>query len=568
MSESDYVPVRRSERFASKMALRIGPAARSEELYVTIVLRRRPDGAALPSMDELSAGDWTRRRRLSRSECSALYGASDDDIAAVSAFAAAHGLVVVEANAARRSVIVRATAQQMGEAFRVDLGVYEHNGDCSGQKSALRYRDRDGAAYVPTELSAIVVGVYGLDNCPVARSNAGAPANTVPLKLSLVKKLYRFPSNPADGQVIGIVSATGYSKADIKEYCDENAIPMPRIIEVSIGGAVNHPMPEVETTQNICIAAHAALGATIAVYFVKNDEAGWRELMARVVHPDDDDPQCSVLCSSFYLADGDDDQSLAQAGISPCFPDELSGLFQEAAVQHITVCVASGDDGSRSRIDGTLAHVQYPASDPWVLSVGGTTIGNIKGAAFDEYVWNDFSEGVEQATGGGVSDHFAMPAYQATANVPVSVNGARRGRGVPDVAANANPSSGYTIYVKDPGGMSAPTRSSGTSMAAPLWAGLIAVINAALGRSVGFINPTLYAAGATAFRDIVPVAVARDNGVKGVTGYPARPGWDACTGWGSPIGTKLLEVLRAAAPHHEDLVASAATPAPTETQAD
>jgi len=567
MMGSDYVPVRRSERFASKMGLRVGTAARDEEICVTIVLRRRPDGAALPDADELSAGDWARRRRLSRSEHGALYGASDDDIAAVSAFAATHGLVVVEASAARRSVVVRSTAARMSEAFRVDLGVYERGGDRNGQKSPLRYRDRDGAAYVPAGLSAIVVGVYGLDNCPVARSNAGAPANTVPLKLDKVKKLYRFPSNPADGQVIGIVSATGYSTADIKKYCDQNAIPMPRIIEVSICGAVNHPMPEVETTQDICIAAHAALGATIAVYFVKNDEAGWRNLMARVLHPDDGDPQCSVLCSSFYLADGDDDQSLAQARISPSFPDELSGLFQEAALLDITVCVASGDDGSRSRIDGTLAHVQYPASDPWVLSVGGTTIGDVQGATFAEYVWNDFSEGVEQATGGGISDHFAMPAYQAAANIPVSVNGARRGRGVPDVAANANPSSGYTVYVKDPAGMSAPTRTSGTSMAAPLWAGLIAVINTALGRSVGFINPTLYAAGGTGCQDILPVAVTCDNGVKDVAGYRAGPGWDACTGWGSPIGTKLLEVLRAAQPEPE-LVASAAASAAAETQAD
>ena len=562
MSESDYVPIRRSERFASKMALRIGPAARSEELYVTIVLRRRPDGTALPSMDELSAGDWTHRRRLSRSECSALYGASVDDIAAVSAFAAAHGLVVVEADAARRSVIVRATAQLMSEAFRVDLGVYEHNGDWSGQKRSLRYRDRDGAAYVPAELSAIVVGVYGLDSCPVGGGNAGAPLNTERLSVGQVKELYRFPGNSADGQVIGILSAGGYRKEDIKQYCDRNAIAMPKIVEITIGDASSDKLPDLETTQDICIAAHAAPGATIAVYFFKNVEAGWRRALARVVHPDEGDPQCTVLSSSFYLADGDDDESLTQAGVTPSFPNELSRLFQEAALQGITVCVASGDHGSYSRIAGTRAHVQYPASDPWVLSVGGTTIGNVNGTAFDEYAWTDFIDDVQLATGGGISDHFDVPPYQAAANIPVSVNGPRRGRGVPDVAANANPLSGYRVFVGDN-----PRVSTGTSMAAPLWAGLIAVINAALGRSVGFINPTLYAAGATVCRDILPVAVARDNGMKGVAGYRVRPGWDACTGWGSPIGTKLLAALGTAVPEHE-LVASTGASAPTETQAD
>lgn len=180
MPGPDYVPVRRSERFAAKMGLRIGVAARSEELYVAIVLRRRPDGAALPSAQELPACDGAPRRRPPRSACSALHGASDDDIAAVSAFAVAHGLVVVEADAARRIVIVRSTAQQMSAAFRVALGVHEHNDEPTELESSGRYRHRDAAAYVPAVLSAIVVGVYGLDDRPAANSNADVPPNTGP----------------------------------------------------------------------------------------------------------------------------------------------------------------------------------------------------------------------------------------------------------------------------------------------------------------------------------------------------------------------------------------------------
>lgn len=178
MPESNYVPVRRSERFASLTARRIGAAARDEVVCATIVLRGRPDGAVLPRVEELSAADGMHRRRLSRSVWNAPYGASDEDIAAVSAFAVAHGLEVVEAHAARRSVVVRSTVARMGEAFRVDLGLNEHESGSGESENVARCRDRDGAAHVPAGLSAIVIGVYGLENCPLGGSNAGAPEGT------------------------------------------------------------------------------------------------------------------------------------------------------------------------------------------------------------------------------------------------------------------------------------------------------------------------------------------------------------------------------------------------------
>ena len=137
------------------------------------------------------------------------------------------------------------------------------------------------------------------------------------------------------------------------------------------------------------------------------------------------------------------------------------------------------------------------------------------------------------------SDFFGPQTYQANANIPGSLNDGHQGRGVPDVAANASPNSGYPIFV---GGNSSV--GNGTSASAPLWAGLIAVINGALNTRVGFINPALYAVGASAFRSIAPVVVAADNGLNGVGGYPAGTGWDACTGWGSPNGIKLLAALQ------------------------
>jgi kumamolisin len=187
--------------------------------------------------------------------------------------------------------------------------------------------------------------------------------------------------------------------------------------------------------------------------------------------------------------------------------------------------------------------VQFPGSCPWVLTVGGTTVGNVNGSQFDEYVWNDPDPGDSShwgTTGGGVSDFFNLPSYQQNTEVPASINNGRVGRGVPDVAANASLNAGYSdIFI---GGVA--QLGNGTSASAPLWAGLIAIINAALGHDVGFVNSYLYSLGSGSFREIIPGTGPADNSNGGVSGYPAGPGWDACTGWGSPNGTALLVGLQ------------------------
>ena len=139
-----------------------------------------------------------------------------------------------------------------------------------------------------------------------------------------------------------------------------------------------------------------------------------------------------------------------------------------------------------------------------------------------------------------MSDHFDLPIYQQHASVPRSINDNHVGRGVPDVAGNASLNSGYSgLFLSGN-----PMIGNGTSASAPQWAGLIAVINAALVHNLGFVNPILYSLGSHVFRDIVSPPGPADNGNAGVPGYPARPGWDACTGWGSPNGQKLLHAIR------------------------
>jgi kumamolisin len=167
-------------------------------------------------------------------------------------------------------------------------------------------------------------------------------------------------------------------------------------------------------------------------------------------------------------------------------------------------------------------HVDFPASSPNVLGCGGTELFASGATISSETVWN---EGTNSATGGGVSSTFPLPDYQKNVKLPAAF------RGVPDVAGDADPNSGYQVRVDGQDMVI-----GGTSAVAPLWAGLIALINQKLGIPVGFLNPLLYGSlsGKNLFNDIT----SGNNGA-----YAAGPGWDACTGWGSPDGSKLLKAL-------------------------
>jgi kumamolisin len=208
----------------------------------------------------------------------------------------------------------------------------------------------------------------------------------------------------------------------------------------------------------------------------------------------------------------------------------MDEAFQAAAAIGVTVTVASGDNGSTDGVNDGLNHVDFPASSPNVLACGGTQLQASGGAITSEVVWNEQAN-QEGATGGGVSDVFPLPSYQSAAGVPASANpGGNVGRGVPDVAGDADPTTGYVTRVDGQ-----PDVIGGTSAVAPLWAGLIALVNQSLGKPVGFVNPLLYQATAgSPTNDIT----SGNNGA-----YPAGAGWDACTGLGSPIGTGVAAAL-------------------------
>jgi kumamolisin len=205
--------------------------------------------------------------------------------------------------------------------------------------------------------------------------------------------------------------------------------------------------------------------------------------------------------------------------------------FQAAGALGVTVTVAAGDNGSSDGVNDGLAHVDFPASSPNVLACGGTRLIGSGQSITSETVWNDGTSG--GATGGGISAFFPPPAWQSKSNLPPSANpGAKPGRGVPDIAGDADPVTGYQIRVDGQN-----TVVGGTSAVAPLWAGLVALLNQSLGKPVGYLNPWLYTSAISipgALHDIT----SGNNGA-----YQARVGWDACTGLGSGDGMKIQGAL-------------------------
>jgi kumamolisin len=579
-----YRPLSGSERTQPSGARRAGPADPAEQVTVRVIVRRRTGAPADSAVEAYLTTAPMQRQALSVEEHAQRFGAAGSDLDGVRAFLRSGGLTIDETHAASRTVMATGTVAQLNDLFGVTLGRYEaplpptrkRRPEPRGTQS---YRSHDGPVHLPAVLADVVVGVFGLDNRRIARPNgAGDPTFTETTTVPQVMNRYNFPLSKAAGQTVGIFATygdynvdyfqgIGYAQSDIDAYYADPALAgftAPVLVPVQdIDGTANNPAnPDSEATQDICIASTVAQGAAIAVYFNEANENGWLAVLKKATFPGAADPRPSVLSSSFYVCDGDD--PLGRDGIPTSFLDAVSLAFQDAGAQGLTVCVASGDAGSDSYVGDGSQHVQYPASDPWVLSCGGTTIGVNKRHQSVEYVWNDIQtatldDGTTStwpgATGGGVSAYFAQPAYQAGAGVPRSLVDRHIGRGVPDVAANGSYDSGYyPMYTigNDPN----PYPGNGTSAAAPLYAGLFAVINAALGKRVGFINPVLYVFRNSVCADINP-AVAGGPANNSFTdplfhnyspGYPAGAGWDACTGWGTINGWALLNTLQALGP--------------------
>jgi len=517
-----------------------------EMMKVTLILHRKNAAQIKDVKDFAAMPEGGPRKHLTHADFAAQHGADPADMKKVTDYFHSEGLKVVETNAGRRSVVVEGTVDAVNKAFGVEM--------CDYDSPRGKYRSHVGPAKLPQDIAPLIAAMTGLDDHRIQvqhfstarRHNSGDPAGTKPLTPQQVAKFYNFPAGTGAGQVIGIYEMetqdgpAGYSLSDITNSMKAfgGSLKLPTLVDVAVDGVGNSGQSDGETGLDITVAGAIAQDATLAVYFTGGTAQNIINSLQRMIHPSAGDPVPTVISISYGF--GPDDKNAHS--FSAMEFKAIGQLFQDAATLGITVLVSSGDSGAFIE-SKTEAQASYPATEPWVIACGGTTIGNVNGTTFDEWVWNDTGGAGPGATGGGVSNgRFPVPDYQQSLSPqPTHIVTKKTGRGIPDIAGNASENSGYPQVIQ---GQSEPV--GGTSAVAPLYAGLIAVINANVGQSVGFLNPTLYSPQAKAnkvFRDILGAPGPADNTLDGVTGYPAGPGWDACTGLGSLDGTALQSMF-------------------------
>lgn len=526
-TKSSKIELPGSERAPLPGAVRVGPCDPHEIIDVTIVVRRRSKGSGqFPRIDELGSRPVGERRHLTREEFARAHGALAEDLARIRAFAEMNGLRVKSESVPRRSIILTGPVSIFCRAFEVELSLYRH--------PRGEYRGRTGRLRIRPDLAEIIEGVFGMDNRPQAaphfRLKKDASGRLQPhlgttsYTPTQVAQAYDFPaSGQGAGQTIGILElGGGYNTDDLNAFFARLGISVPQVNAVSVDGGTNAPtgdpnQADGEVALDIEVAGSVAPGARIAVYFAPNTDQGFLDALTTAIHDTTNKP--SVISISWGGPENEWTQQAMMAFDAAC---------QDAAVLGVTVCAASGDNGASDGVNDGQFHVDFPASSPSILACGGTALDATGKQINDEETWNDLGTG-GGATGGGVSQVFDLPGWQQNAGVPHAPNG-MLGRGVPDVAGDADPNSGYQILVDGQQGVV-----GGTSAVAPLWAGLIALINQLATHAVGYLNPLLYMAPVEAtFHDIT----LGNNG-----GYQAGPGWDACTGLGTPDGNALIAAL-------------------------
>jgi len=514
MSYDKRVDVAGSEKHLPPRCERIGDVDGSSLISVTVVLRRTGNQPAV------SQGLIPH---ASRQEFSQKLGADPQDVQAVEQFAHHHHLSVAEASLEKRRVVLRGTAQNLSDAFGTTLAHYKDNA------TNQTFRGRSGALSVPEELKDIVVAILGLDNRQAAfahfRVISAARANTSFSTVDLAT-LYNFPKGlNGKGQTIGIVElGGGYRTSDLRKYFRGVNVTTPSVTPVSVDGGANTPgqAADGEVELDIEVAGTVAPGAHIAVYFAPNTDQGFVDAITDAVHDAARKP--SVISISWGAPEDSWTQQARTA---------MNAALQDAATLNVTVTVASGDNGSTDGAGDGKLHVDFPSSSPFALACGGTTLQASGHQITSETVWNQTAAN-EGATGGGVSNSFALPSYQLKTGVPKNPQTSFVGRGVPDVAGVADPTTGYKVVVDGQNSVI-----GGTSAVAPLWAGLIALINQKLGSPVGFLQPKLYGLTKPVLNDIT----AGNNDDSRLGSYSAKAGWDPCTGLGSPNGSALLSAL-------------------------
>ena len=505
------VPLEGSERRPA--GTRTGSQPPDEMVEISVILK--PKHPLPPAQ--------TGEQILSREEFAARYGADHAAVAKVESFAHEYGLKVEEVSLPRRTVTLSGTAAHMSKAFDTQFERCNYRG--------RDYRARTGPIMLPSDLAPSVEAVLGLDDRDQAKAHFRVlgPSSARPLAVPAVSyspqqvaQLYSFPAGAdGTGQTVGIIElGGGYKPADLQNYFKSLGLKkQPTVTSVLVDKAKNSPTnansADGEVLLDIEVIGAIAPGAKIVVYFAPNTSRGFQDALTTAVHDATHKP------SAISISWGGPESTWTAQSMTA-----FDTAAQAAAALGVTICAASGDDGSSDGETDGKNHVDFPSSSPHILACGGTALQSANGAITSETAWNDGAQG--GASGGGFSTQFAMPSWQTSAKIKAPSGS---GRGVPDVAGDADPNTGYNVLVDGQ-----KLVIGGTSAVAPLWSGLIALLNQKLGKPVGFFQPTLYALPTAdkAFHDIT----SGNNGA-----YSTAAGWDPVTGLGSPNGTNIAAAL-------------------------
>lgn len=396
---------------------------------------------------------------------------------------------------------------------------------------------------VPGFVAPWIAGIVGLDNVASLYPSLRYPRHTEELANQGqgffpqdIKTAYQFPENlNGTGVTVGILEfSNGYSDSDLQAFWSAFNIPTPALTFVSVDGTPNDggtQAYDMEATLDVEWATALAPGANFVVYEASagtTDQSFATSVLNALEYAIYDTENNPTILSISY--------GVAEFRFAPAVLRAWDSMIAQGTSFGITTLVASGDQGAYGRRTpgGTHLHVDGPAACPHAVAVGGThLVLNPNGSIAQETGWTDVDN--NGASGGGISQVFPVPNYQNHIALPLKP-GYRLGRGVPDVALNADPNTGYAVAFQG-----SWTVVGGTSAAAPAWAAILALVTQARQQNnlttPGFAQPLLYDMGGTpVFRDIVQ----GNNNYGGLVGYSCTVGWDAVTGWGSPVVGRLV----------------------------
>jgi Pro-kumamolisin, activation domain/Immunoglobulin I-set domain/Carbohydrate binding domain/Viral BACON domain len=513
-------------------AIKDFPATNQLHLSIALPLRNQAElDALLKNIYDPASASY--HRYLTPQQFAENFGPTKSDYQAVIKFAEKNGLKVTGTHPNRVVLDVTGSVADIENIFLVKIRVYNH------PKEKRTFYAPDTEPSVDASLTVPILSISGLNNYslpqpaslhlmptnqpPGAKPNAGSgPSGTY---LGRDFRLAYLPQNKLNGtgQSVALLEFDGYYSNDITAYENLALLPAATLTNVPVNGGIITPGSANDEVA-LDIEMVIAMATNVSKVLVYEAPAGtpWPTILSQIAN---DNLAAQISCS--------------WGGGSPDPASEQ--IFQQMAAQGQSFFTSSGDN------DAYVGSVPFPAESPNITVVGGTTLTTAKlgGARVSESVWNrglDANSGDYVGTGGGISPNYSIPIWQEGINSFLTNRGSTMARNIPDVALTAE-----NVYVKYGNGQSETV--GGTSCAAPLWAGLMALVNqqaVAAGKPVvGFINPAIYEIANESISSISFNDITTGNNAwpASAAAFSAVTGYDLCTGLGTPKSTNLINAL-------------------------